>query len=67
MNPVQIWMQYSASIGTSDAIQQSRLDPHPMDTSEIPISLQVVNGVIQTDLPHQPGFNLTSSFFDPTT
>lgn len=56
-------MQYSASIGTSDAIQQSRLNPQPMDTSRIPN--QVINGVIQTDLPHQPRNYSTGSYFDP--
>ena len=63
-NPTQAYMLNVLGIGTTDAAQTLALKPKPMDFTNVP-SPQMVNGVIQTDLPHQPGNYSTGSYFDP--
>jgi hypothetical protein len=46
-------------IGTPEASQSLALKVQPMDV------VNIVNGVIQTDLPHQPNIYSTGSYFDP--
>jgi hypothetical protein len=62
-NPTQAYM-LGRGIGTSYALQTLALKPKPMDFSNVPAP-QIVNGVIQTDLPHQSGNYPTGSYFDP--
>ena len=59
MNPTQTYMLRTLGIGTPEALQTLALKPLPMDV------VNIVNGVIQTDLPHQPNGYSTGSYFDP--
>lgn len=61
MNPVQSYMLNVLGIGTPVASQSLALKPLPMDV------VNIVNGVIQTDLPHQPNSYSTGSYFNPQT
>jgi hypothetical protein len=63
MNPVQSYM-LTLGIGTPEASQSLALKPSPMDFSNVPAP-QIVNGVIQTDLPHLPNNSPTGSYFIP--
>jgi len=59
MNQTQAYMLKTLGIGTPEASQSLALKPQPMDV------VNIVNGVIQTDLPHQPNGYSTGSYFDP--
>ena len=59
MNPVQNYMVKTLGIGTPEISQSFALQPQPMDV------VNIVNGVIQTKLPHQPNGYSTGSYFDP--
>jgi hypothetical protein len=61
MNPVQDYMLNVLKVGTPEASQSLALKVQPMDV------VNIVNGVIQTDLPHQPNYYSTGSYFDPQT
>ena len=63
-NPVQAYMLNVLGVGTTEAVQTLALKPLPMDFSNVPAP-QMVNGVIQTDLPHQPIGYSSGSYFDP--
>ena len=63
MNATQYYMT-KAGYGTPESSQSLALKPQPMDFSQVPAP-QIVNGVIQTDLPHQPSGYSTGSYFDP--
>ena len=58
MNPVQNYMLNVLGIGTPEATQSLVLKVQPMDV------VNVVNGVIQTDLPHLR-HAYTGSYFVP--
>jgi hypothetical protein len=64
MNPVQNYMLNTLGVGTSEAIQLEALRVQPIDFSNVPAP-QVINGVIQTDLPHLPNNSPTGSYFIP--
>lgn len=52
-------MTRTLGIGTPEASQSLALKVQPMDV------VNIVNGVIQTILPHQPNGYSTGSYFDP--
>ena len=64
MNPTQGYMLNKLGIGTPEVSQSFALKPLPMEFSRVPAP-QVVNGVIQTDSPHQQNGYSTGSYFDP--
>ncbi len=64
MNPVQNYMLNTLGVGTPESSQSLALKPAAMDYSNVPAP-QVINGVIQTDLPHLPNNSPTGSYFIP--
>ena len=55
MNSTQTYMLRTLGVGTTEVVQTKALQPLPMDV------VNIVNGVIQTDLPHQPNGYSTGS------